>query len=246
MSLTVLVGARRASSWLAYASAACWIVGNVAALLFYALELPTSLADGMKPQVFGPLSDYASLFQFVFLLPLPLILRQVSSSGQRGPAAVAALGVSGALLGAIAQTLLVTGVVAFEMNLPLVVAALVLIGGWMFLANRRGRSEGFLSARLALLGAFAGATFALVMSLTLAVLLAAALNPRAIANPGAFTQGAPALIVIAIVTIIPAALACFFLVPIWLIGLGRQLYTAPGGVGHSDWRRTPVTLADVA
>jgi hypothetical protein len=114
---------------LAYASAACWIVGNVAGFLFYALELPTPLADGMKPQVFGPLSDYASLFQFVFLLPLPLILRQVSSSGQRGPAAVAALGVSGALLGAIAQTLLVTGVFAFEMNLPLVVAALALIGG---------------------------------------------------------------------------------------------------------------------
>jgi hypothetical protein len=211
------------SKWSAYASATCWIVGNVAVLLFYALEAPALLAGGTKPHIFGPLSDYAGLLQFVCLLPLPLALRQASLSVQRGSATLAALGVSGALLGAIAQALLLTGVIGIEVNIPLIICALALIGGWMLLVSRRARSEGVLSAWLARVGAFTGVSFALVVSLTLVLLLAAALTPGALTNLSAFFQGAPALIGVAIVAIIPAALAYFAGVPIWLIGLGRSL-----------------------
>jgi hypothetical protein len=161
------------------------------------------------------------------LLPLPVTLRQAPSSGQRGPAAVAALGVSGALLGAIAQTLLLTGVVGIEINISLVIAALALIGGWVLLASQGARSSGLLSAPLARLGVFTGAGFVLMMSLTLVLFLVAALTPGAMANLGAFLQGVPALIGVAMVAIIPAALAYFFGVPIWLIGLGHQLHASP-------------------
>jgi hypothetical protein len=201
-------------------------MGSVAVLLFYALEAPASLAGETKPHIFGPLSDYASLFQFVCLLPLPLTVRQVSSSGQRTPVAVAALGVSGALVGAIAQALLLTGVIGIEVNIPLIIGALALLGGWMLLASRRARSDEVLPAWLARVGAYTGASFALVLSLTLVLLLAAALTPGALADFGAFLQGAPALIGVAIVAIIPAALAYFVGVPIWLIGLGRRLHSS--------------------
>jgi hypothetical protein len=207
--------------------------------LFYALELPTSLAGETKPHIFGPLSDYASLLQFVCLLPLPLTLRLVSSSGQRTPVAVAALGVSGALLGALAQTLLLTGVIGIEVNIPLIIGALALLGGWMLLVSRRARSQGFLSAWLARVGAFTGASFALVVSLTLVLLLAAALTPGAMSNLGAFLQDTPALIGVAIVAIIPAALAYFVGVPIWLIGLGRSLRSS-SAAAQFDLQQTPL------
>lgn len=239
MSVTAAVRARRVSKWSAYASAMCWIVGSVAVLLFYALEVPASLAGETKPHIFGPLSDYASLLQFVCLLPLPLTLRQVPSSSQRTPVAVAALGVSGALLGAIAQALLLMGVIGVEVNIPLIIGALALLGGWMLLASRRARSDGFLSAWLARVGAFTGASFALVVSLALVMLLAAALTPGALTNLGAFLQGAPALIGVAIVAIIPAALAYFFGVPIWLIGLGRRLRSSRAAA-QLDLQQTPL------
>ena len=62
---------RRYAGWSAYMSAGLTIIGGVALILFYMLEAPQSIASGdTSPQVFGPLSDYAGLFQFLFMLPL--------------------------------------------------------------------------------------------------------------------------------------------------------------------------------
>ena len=235
-SVTASVRARRVSKWSAYASATCWIVGNVAVLLFYALEVPASLAGGTKAQIFGPLSDYASLLQFVCLLPLPMTLLQVSSTGQSGSAAVAVLGVSGALLGALTQTLLLTGVITIGVNISLFIGALALIGVWMLLASRRAQSAGILSTPLTRVGALTGASFALVVSLSLVLLLATAVTPGAMSNLSAFLQDTPALIGVALVAIVPAALAYFVGVPIWLIGLGRRLTSL--AVVHQACRRT--------
>jgi hypothetical protein len=212
-------------------------------LLFYALELPASLAGGAESHIFGPLSDYASLFQFVFLLPLLWALPQLYSSRQRSLSAVAvSLGVIGSFMGAIAQALLVTRVIEFEVNLPFVLAALASIGGWIFLASRRGQAEGFLSARLARLGEFTGASLALVMGLVLAIVLIAALNFGAIANLGAFVQHNVALIGAAIVLVIPGGVAYFLGVPIWLIGLGHRLLSVPVRSERSDQQRAAVPV----
>ena len=214
----------RYAGWATYASAACWIIGNVTVLLFYALELPQSLADGTEPRLFGPLSDYASTLQFVFLAPLPLALRRMSSSRRASPGSVAAaLGVIGSLTGAVAQGLLVAHVVEFEVNLPIILVALLLIGAWMFLASRQGQSEGYFSSRQARLGKLAGASLALLTALAFAVGMAVALNPGVASNLGALTGPNVALIGLTVALCIPGILAYFFGVPLWLIGVGRRL-----------------------
>ena len=229
---------RRAAGWATSVSAACWVIGNVAVLLFYALELPQSLAGETGWGIFGPLSDYASLLQFVFLLSLPFALLQVSSSRQAtADVVVAAMGVMGSLLGAVAQALLVTGAIAFDMNLPLILGALTLIGAWMFLASRRGRAERFLSARLARLGMVTGMSLACLTGLVFTGIVATALNPVSMANAGAFIQRNPALIGVGVALFIPGFLAYFCGVPLWLIGTGRRLLTTPLAQKQTDWRR---------
>jgi hypothetical protein len=228
------------AGWAAYASAVCWIIGNVTVLLFYALELPQSLAGGTEPHIFGPLSDYASTLQFVFLAPLPLALWQMSSSRRASSGSfAAALGVIGSLTGAVAQGLLVAHVVEFEVNLPIILVALALIGAWMFLASQRGQSEGFFSSRLAQLGKLTGASLALLTALVFAGVMAAALNPRVVSDLGAPT-GANLALIVAAVLVIPGALAYFFGVPLWLIGLGRRLLSAPVAQQQSDRQPEPL------
>jgi hypothetical protein len=231
---------RRLAGWSAGASATSWILGNVSVLLFYALELPASRAGGTEPHVFGPISDYASLFQFLFLLPLPVALRRLSSSRRQGLTSVTmALGVIGALIGAIAQALLLTDVIEFEVNLPFILTALALTGVWMFLASWHGREEKVLSTRLARLGEVTGASLALVIGLVLLLVVAATLTPGAVADFGTSVQRNVALIGVTTVLVVPGPLAYFFGVPIWLIGLGRRLLTAPVGVERSERQRTP-------
>jgi hypothetical protein len=237
MSLVESERMRRAAGWATYVSAAFWISGNVAVLLFYALEFPQSLAGGTDWGIFGPLSDYASLLQFVFLLPLPLALLQVSSSRQANAGVIAALGVIGSLLGAGAQALLVTDAITFEVNLPIILVALTLIGAWMFLASRRGRLEKFLSARLARLGVVTGTSLAFLTSLVLAGVVATALNPGSMANVGAFVQRTPALIGVGVALFTPGFLAYFCGVPLWLIRAGRRLLTGPLAQEQTNRRR---------
>jgi hypothetical protein len=237
MSLQELSRMRRYAQWSAYASATFWILGNVAVLLFYTLELPRSVVGGTERHVFGPLSDYASLFQFLFLLPLPLALRRLYSSRQQSLRITAALGVTGSLFGTIAQALLVTDVIAFDVNLPIILVALTLIGAWMLLVSRRGRAERFLSARLARLGMATGMSLACVTGLVLIGIVATALNPVSMANVGAFIQLNPALIGVGVVLFIPGFLAYFCGVPLWLIGTGRRLLSTPLAQEQTDWRR---------
>lgn len=49
-----LAGIRRSFGWSAYAGTALATIGNIALLLFYALELPNAVAGGSNPHVFGP------------------------------------------------------------------------------------------------------------------------------------------------------------------------------------------------
>src|SRR5260221_9821197 len=135
---------RRYAGWSANVSAGLSIIGGVALILFYALEAPQSIASGgTSPQVFGPLSDYAGLFQFLFMLPLTAALHQLAPAHQRRLSLVAAVcGASGLLTAVIAQALLVARGISFAVNLPIVLVALALIGTWMLPASRlRGRNR---------------------------------------------------------------------------------------------------------
>jgi hypothetical protein len=212
-------------------SAGLSIIGGVALFLFYALEAPRSLETGdTTPQVFGPLSDYAGLFQFLFMLPLTMALYQLAPARNDRLSRVAeVLGAAGLLTAVVAQALLVTHVISFEVNLPVVLVGLVLIGVWMVVANRLGRAGGTLPLRLAWLGEFTGAVFVLLGGLVLLLTPISSRDPSATANIGAFAVQHPLLIGIVIVLIIPGLLANFIGVPIWLIWLGHRLLASEPG-----------------
>ena len=218
----------RYAGWSAYVSAGLSIIGAIALLLFYALEAPRSIATGSdSQQFFGPLSDYAGLFQFLTMLPLASALHQLAPARNQRPSRVAEiLGITGLLTAALAQFLLVAHIISFAVNLPIVLVGMILIGVWLVVANHLGRASGALSRRLSLLGEFTGAMFAALGGLTLLFTLANAINPAAIANFGTFLLNNPVLVGAIIVVFTPALLAYLIGVPIWLIGIGRRLFAS--------------------
>jgi hypothetical protein len=216
----------RYAGWSAYLSVGLAIVVIAFTALFYALEAPRLVATGREDQqFFGNLSDIAALFQYLFMLPLTVALYQLASSCHRGLAwAAMALGIVGLLLAVIEQALLVTRVISFSVNVPLVLAAFTLIGAWMVLANHLGRSGGTLPVRLTWLGELMGAAFVLLGGLALVAVLTRARNPIvAASNVGVFVQQHPVLIGGVVVLAAAGSLVLFFGNLIWLIWLGRQL-----------------------
>ena len=213
------VHVRRYAGWSAYLSAGFTIIGTVFLFLFYALEVPRATAtSGSASYVWGTLNDLAVVFQLLFMLPLTMALQQLIIPRHQSLSWVAlALGVVGILTAAIAQILLIARVISFEVNLPLGVAALGLIGAWMVVVNHLGRAGGILPARLAWLGEIMGAVFVLMGGL--APLLAM------ISSFGAFVQQHPVIIGAVIALAVPGFLAYFVGLPVWLVGLGRRLLT---------------------
>lgn len=218
----------RYAGWSAYVSAGLAIIGAIALLLFYGLEFPEAIAMGSdSPQFFGPLSDYAGLFQFLAMLPLTVALHQLAPArNQRLSRVAEILGIIGLLTAALAQFLLVAHIIDFTVNLPIVLVGMVFIGAWLVVANRLGRISGALSQRLTRLGMFTGAMFAALGGLTLVMTLAYAVTPTAIANLGTVLLDNPVLTVTIIVVLTPALFAYFTGVPIWLIGIARRLLTS--------------------
>jgi hypothetical protein len=216
----------RYAGWVAYISAGLSIIGAVTLLLFYALEAPNTIKTGdSSGHIFGPLSDYAGLFQFLSMLPLAVALdRLAPARAQRLSQIAEVTGVTGMLTAALAQFLLVAHIVTFAVNLPIVLVGMVLIGVWLVVANRLGGAGGALPSRLAFVGVFSGAMFALLGGLTLVFVIASASNPTAVANFGAYLLHNPVLIGAIIVVFTPALLAYIIGVPVWLIGLGRRLF----------------------
>lgn len=221
----------RYAGWSAYVSAGIAIIGAIALLLFYGLEAPQVLATGSNSQqVFGPLSDYAGLFQYLAMLPLTVALYQLAPARKQRQSWVAAiLGLTGLLTAALAQFLLVAHIIDVTVNLPIILVGIVFIGMWLVAANRLARASGALSQRLTLLGTFTGAMLAALGVLTLLMMMAYAISSTAIANLGTFLLDNPVLIGAIIVVLTPALLAYFIGVPVWLIGIGRRLLAGDDG-----------------
>lgn len=221
----------RYAGWSAYVSAGIAIIGAIALLLFYGLEAPQVLATGSNSQqVFGPLSDYAGLFQYLAMLPLTVALYQLAPARKQRQSWVAAiLGLTGLLTAALAQFLLVAHIIDVTVNLPIILVGIVFIGMWLVAANRLARASGALSRRPTLLGTFTGAMLAALGVLTLLMMMAYAISSTAIANLGTFLLDNPVLIGAIIVVLTPTLLAYFIGVPVWLIGIGRRLLAGDDG-----------------
>jgi hypothetical protein len=233
---------RYVAGWSAYGSASLAIIGALFLALFYALDVPrmSAAGGGTSQTVFGAISDGVELLQFLVLAPVVVALHQMVASPHRGLSRIlAAIGVAGILTVGIAQALLLAQIISFAVNLPYVLAGFVLIGVWMAVANHLGRAAGAVSSQLAWLGELTGAEFAVLGGLTLVYVLASALTPRPVAHLATLVQHNPALIATTIVVFVPAILAYFVGVPIWLIWLGRRLLSA-GAPEPSERQLAPI------
>jgi hypothetical protein len=198
--------------------------------LLYSVDVPQAIAaGGQDTSVFGMLNNVTGLLQLLFMLPLTGALYRLSSD-RRPHLSLAAmvLGRLGLLMAVIVQTLPVVGVISFPVNLPIVLAALPLIGGWLIVTNHLSRSSGSLSARLAWLGEATGVAFVLAGGLAPVVVLAGPNGPltEVAANFAAFAQQHPVIIAGGVILAIPIYLLWSLGLLIWLIGLGRYLLAA--------------------
>jgi hypothetical protein len=225
----------RYAGWSAYLSAVLGALSTVFLFLFYGLEVPRAIATGGDTHVFGTLNDITGLFQFLFMLPLTVALHLLSSARHRGLSLAAmVLGALGLLTAVTAQALLVAQAISFAVNLPIVLAALAPIGGWMIVASHLGRSDGSLSPRLARVGEATGAAFALVGGLAPVVVLASPNGPlsTAAASFGRFAQQRPVIIAGGAVLAVAVFLAWSLGLLIWLVGLGRRLLAVAAAQEH--------------
>lgn len=215
----------RIAIWSAYLSAGLSIISGILLFLFYGLEVPRMIAaDTNAPQTFGTLNDVATLFQFLCALPLTVALHRLAPPSRwRFSATNMAIGVVGLLGVVIVQGLLVLGMMSFEVNLPLVMAAFGLFGVWMLLANRLAHASGAFSRRLARLGQVTGLVFVLGCAIVLLGVFIAWRDPSAVERAGTLIQQHPALAGAVVIVLIPLVLAWYVAVPLWLIGVGRRL-----------------------
>jgi hypothetical protein len=202
-------GVHRAYEWSAYAGAALAIIGNVALLVFYALELPgASAVGGSSPRVFGPISDYSGLLQYLVTLPLPLALHQlVLARDIRVSQTAMATGIAGLSVAAIAQALLVAKVIDFSVNFPSIMGAFMLIGVWLVLANRLAGMSAGLPTNLARLGRFVGFAFAILGAGSFVIAVATLLDSSAGSRLAEFTFQHTILVVAIAIAFLPGLLA---------------------------------------
>ncbi len=213
---------------LAYVCAVISFLGAIFLSLFF-MNIPLSspgMTVGASPLDFGLLSDYAGLVANAVMLPLPLALSQLTQRqlmyrrwqvlNQITPA----LGSAGVLALLSAQTLLVTGMMSFDENLTYSMIGLALLGAWLLLSNALGRAESVLAQWLTWLGSLTGALFLcasgfLVLS-----------KPFDVLEGGTLALQPPALMGTLIVLAACGGLAYLVTYPLWLVGLGHQLFAA--------------------
>jgi hypothetical protein len=116
---------------LAYGQGVVGVVGVATILLMYAIEVPRG-----GPYVFGSINDLTgSVFSALFI-PVILRLRESLPPGRRLDRLTAAA-VGASVAGIVLPILLVTGALAFEVQLPMILAVFELQSLWLLVAGRR-------------------------------------------------------------------------------------------------------------
>ncbi len=146
----------------AYAAGATGILANLFLIVFYALfglqagrpEVQSSL--GSATELAGSASDLVGSLASAFMIPVALYL------GARLPHRRAAHftqvpGLMAMTLSSVGGPLLVLGVLAFEVETPIAMAAWIILSLWLLLVNRWLRLSATIPARLARLGEYLGA-----------------------------------------------------------------------------------------
>jgi hypothetical protein len=146
----------RVAGWAAYLSAAATIVTFVTGILFFSIGQP-----------WGTINDAASVFQVLIMLPIVLALHRLFLFGPSAPALsllAAAMGITGMLVAAALQALLVFGRVKYQQTIGAVLTAGGGIGIWLVLVGYLALASGGLPGGLAWLGLVAGGGYILLVA----------------------------------------------------------------------------------
>ena len=177
---------------------AAGVVGVLANLLligFYALELGRGPVGGLS---LGSLNDLTGALGTALMIPVALAF---------GPAWVRALGLSAMVVATVGGPLLVFGVLTFEQQLPVVLAAFAALALWMLLTARQ------LTGARRRLGVLAAAGVLVGMPVVGLGLLFPSMS-----WPQLALFGAGALV----------ALPAWLAMPVWFLLLARVSRRAPG------------------
>ena len=145
------------ASRFAYAAGFTGILANLFLIAMYIVlglqaggpEAQTSL--GLAGDLSGTASDLVGSLSVAFMIPVALVLGG-GLPQRRAARLTQAAGLTAMALLTVGGPLLVLGVLAFEIETPIAMAAWIILCVWLLLVNRRLRLSGALPVRLARLG----------------------------------------------------------------------------------------------
>jgi hypothetical protein len=137
----------------AYLSAAATLLTLVTGILFF-----------MRGEPFGKINDASSVLQMLFMLPIAVAIFLLTRSIAFGLALLSAIvGVTGMLVAAVLQALLVFGFVAYEQTIRAVLWAGGVVGLWLLATNLYALAAEVAPGGLAILGVVAGVGYVLTV-----------------------------------------------------------------------------------
>ena len=134
---------RRAARF-AYAAGAAGTLANLFLIGFYALQA-SHPDDGSW---LGSANDLVGSLGSALMIPVALALG-ARLPERRAARLTQAAGLAAMLVLAVGGPLLLLGVLVFEVQTPIMLAAFMVLAGWLFLVNRWLRQPGALGPRLA-------------------------------------------------------------------------------------------------
>ncbi len=140
------------AAFFAYAAGATSILANLFLIAFYALQA-SHPEDGTS---LGSANDLVGSLATAFMIPVALALSARLPDG-RLSRITQVVGLSAMAILTVGGPLLVLGVLAFNVQAPIMVAAWMVLCLWLFLVNRWLRLSAALRPRVAQLGEFLGA-----------------------------------------------------------------------------------------
>ena len=147
----VRVSSARRAARFAYAAGATGILANLFLIGFFALQA-SHPEDGTS---LGTANDLVGSLGTAFMIPVALAL-SARLPDRRSACITRAVGLSAMAVLTVGGPLLVLGVLAFNVQAPIMGAAWMVLCLWLFLINRWLRLSGALGPRLARFGEFLG------------------------------------------------------------------------------------------
>lgn len=175
------IGAPRLWAW------ACGIAGllaNLLLVLFFLLARPFSEVQNSFGWL-GTANDWVMVVQFLAMIPVAVALRSWLPP-TRLVQVITTIAVVAMVIVAVLQLLLVAGVLGFDVQVLLVVAAFVPVYAWVFLASSVGHRAAALPRSVTRFGLLLGASGPLALLITAAGYLigSASGHPDAAVAPG--------------------------------------------------------------